>query len=474
MKSRSITFSLCRFLAAITCGYASFSSHAELLLDAHLTAQPDKTWQAKTGTASGVTGMTAPLTLAELTELALHNNPATREIWAAARAQAAAADVAGSAYWPTLDANVSLSRGISSINTSSGVVSGNTQTRLSPSISLSYLLFDFGARAATEQSARYGSLAANLNKDRVLQDVVLKVEQAYYQLLAARQTVVAAEETLKTVQMSLTLANSRRQAGLATIGDVYQAETMLAQGHLQLRKAQGEAGKLKGVLCNSVGLPVTAKLEFAALAGRPPVREIRRSIDAYLEQARSARPDLAAAEAQARAAYADIDAAAAQGRPALTLVANAANTYNNFPDYRFDNASNSGSIGINLSVPLFDGFRTRDNVRQTRARAEQLDAARDRIASQIELDVWQAYFDLDTAEAAIDSADALLRSAVRSRQVAESRYQSGVGNLPDLLSVQASEASARMEVISAEMAWYANLSRLNNAIGIFSSETGTK
>lgn len=474
MKSRSITFSICRFLAAITCGYASFSSHAELLLDAKLTAQPDKTWQAKTGTASGVTGMTAPLTLAELTELALHNNPSTREIWAAARAQAAAVGVADSAYWPTLDANASLSRGISSINTSSGVISGNTQTRLSPSISLSYLLFDFGARAATEQTARYGSLAANLNKDRVLQDVVLKVEQAYYQLLAARQTVVAAEETLKTVQMSLTLANSRRQAGLATIGDVYQAETMLAQGRLQLRKAQGEAGKLKGVLCNSVGLPVTAKLELAALAGRPPVREIRRPIDAYLEQARSARPDLAAAEAQARAAYADIDAAAAQGRPALTLVANAANTYNNFPDYRFDNASNSGSIGINLSVPLFDGFRTRDNVRQTRARAEQLDAARDRIASQIELDVWQAYFDLDTAEAAIDSADALLRSAVRSRQVAESRYQSGVGNLPDLLSVQASEASARMEVISAEMAWYANLSRLNNAIGIFSSETGVK
>ncbi len=449
-------------------------SHAELLPDANSAAQPNKTRPAKISAVSGAMLTTAPLTLAELTELALNNNPSTREIWAAARAQAAAADAAGAAYWPTLDANVSLSRGISSINTSSGVVSGNTQTRLSPSVSLSYLLFDFGARSATEQAAGYNLLAANLNKDRVLQDVVLKVEQAYYQLLAARQTVVAAEETLKTVQMSLALANSRRQAGLATIGDVYQAETMLAQGQLQLRKAQGEAGKLKGVLCNSVGLPVTAKLEFAPLAGRPPVREIRQPIDTYLERARSARPDLAAAEAQARAAYADIDAAAAQGRPALTLVANAANTYNNFPDYRFDNASNSGSIGINLSVPLFDGFRTRDTVRQTRARAEQLDATRDRIASQIELDVWQAYFDLDTAEAAIDSADALLRSAVRSRQVAESRYQSGVGNLPDLLSVQASEASARMEVISAEMAWYANLSRLNNAIGIFASGTGIK
>jgi outer membrane protein len=89
----------------------------------------------------------------------------------------------------------------------------------------------------------------------------------------------------------------------------------------------------------------------------------------------------------------------------------------------------------------------------------------------VELEVWQAYYDLDTSDAAISSARALARSAAQSREVAEARYKAGVGNLPDLLSAFASEANSKMEVIQAEMGWYASLSRLNNAIGSFASES---
>jgi len=68
----------------------------------------------------------------------------------------------------------------------------------------------------------------------------------------------------------------------------------------------------------------------------------------------------------------------------------------------------------------------------------------------------------------------LLRSAGQSREVAQARYQAGVGNLPDLLLAQANEANARMEVIQAEMGWYSSLSQLNNAIGNFSSGAEAK
>jgi outer membrane protein len=144
-------------------------------------------------------------------------------------------------------------------------------------------------------------------------------------------------------------------------------------------------------------------------------------------------------------------------------------TYNNFPDNRFNNGSSNATIGINLNVPLFGGYRSTNLIRQAQARAELLNATQERIASQIELEVWQAYFDLDTSAASIDSARALFRSANQAREVAQARYQAGVGNLPVLLTAQANEANARMEVIQAEMGWYANLSRLNNAIGQFST-----
>ncbi|MDD4911574.1 MAG: TolC family protein [Sideroxydans sp.] len=464
-------------LGVCTVALSPCSAHSELILDHHLStpSQPGVTWQAPQALAvtepALVLKSSAPLSLAELTDLALRNSPLTREAWAMANAQAAAVGVAEADYWPTVDANVALTRGKTSINSSTGVISGNMQTRLSPNISLSYTLFDFGARSSSVDAARYSLLAANLNQNRTLQSVAFQVEQAYYQLLAAQQTVAAGEQTIKAVQLSVDAVNARRKAGLATIGNVYQAETLLAQSKLQLRQAQGAASKFKGVLCNVVGLPITTPLELVPLDTQLPTQQVRLTVEQYLAQAKSARPDLSAAEAQARAAHASIDAASAQGYPSLDLTLSGGKTYNNFQLGGPYNGSTSSSLGINLRVPLFSGFRTANTVRQAQARAEQLDANRDQAVHQVELEVWQAYYDLDTAEAAISSARALMRSAAQSREVAEARYKAGVGNLPDLLSAFATEANSKMEVIQAEMGWYSSLSRLNNAIGSFASES---
>jgi outer membrane protein TolC len=464
IKTRRQWNTLC-LLGALACGCAPVASSAEPQFGQNLAALPVASGVQSTST---VATSAVRLTLAELTDLALSNSPATREVWNAAQAQAAALGVAEAANYPTIDGTIALSRGMSSINTSSGVVSGSTQTRLSPSINLNYVLYDFGARSSTIQAARENLLAATLTQNRTLQDVVLRVEQAYYQLLAARQTIVAAEETLKTAQLSFDVANERRHAGLATIGDVYQAETALAQSRLLLRKTQGETSKFKGTLCNAVGLPVYAKLELMPAEERLPLNEVRLSIEQYLSQAKASRPDLAAAEALARGAHASSEAASGQDKPSLELAMSGGKTYNNFPDNSFNNGSGNATVGINLRIPLFGGFRSSNTILQLQSRAEQLEATRDRIALQIELEVWQAYFDLDTAVAAIDSARSLLKSASQSREVAQARYQAGVGNLLNLLSAQTSEANARMEIIQAEMSWYSSLSRLNNAIGQFS------
>lgn len=467
MKSRSINnsgkWNAFRLIGVAVCGCASFFACAAYSSEVPTPA-----------VSPAISGTASPLTLAELTDLALLNNPATREAWAAARAQAAAVGVANAGYFPTLDVTAPLTRGRSTINNSNGVTSSNIQTRFSPSLSLGFVLFDFGARAATKQAASYHLLAADLARNRVLQDVVMRVEQAYYQLLGARQVIVASEETLKNVQMSVDVANARRRAGLATIGDVYQAETLLAQSRLQLRRAQGDAGKFRGALCHAVGLPVNTGLELAALEAKPPTRLVHATVEDYLGKAKVSRPDLGAAEAQSRAAYATVDAAAAQGDPVLNLAVSGGRTFNNFQTDRFSNGTSNGVLGITLNIPLFDGFKTANTVRQMQARAEQLDASRDLVALQVELEVWQAYYDLDTAEAAIDSAHALLRSAGQAREVAQARYQAGVGNLPDLLLAQANEANARMQVIQTEMGWYSSLSQLNYAIGNFSSGAETK
>lgn len=457
--------------ALLVVGLLAASAGASVALpDSNPTPRPGLSWPVpehlRAPALQSSTRLPArPLTLAELTDFALLNNPRTREVWAAAHAEAVALGLAEAAFFPTVDGLISATRSRSSNNSSTNfnASSGGSQTRISPGISLSYVLFDFGARAATADAARYTLLAANLTQNRTLQEVVLQVEQAYFSLLGARQTIVAARQTLATAQASADAANARRAAGLATIGDVYQAQTAFAQARLAHQRADGEAAKFRGELATAIGLAANAPFEIAA-AEPPPTHEIKNTVDAYLDQARRARPDLVAAEAQFRAARASVDAATAQGLPSLELGANVARTYNSN-----GNDTSNNSITLNLRIPLFNGYRTRYAISQAEARVEQAAAARDRVALQVELEVWQAYYDLETARVQIESARALLASATLSREVAQERYRAGVGNVLEVLTAQAAEADARLQSIQAELGWYSALARLNNAIGIFAT-----
>ena len=406
------------------------------------------------------------LSLAELTDLALLNNPTSREAWFAARADAAAVGTSQSALLPSLDATLSITKGKSTSNNSTANTQSNSGTRFSPGLGLSYVLFDFGARSATEQAARYALLATNLNQNRTLQSIVLRVEQAYYQLMGSSLIIEAAREAFTNTQTSSDAANAKRKAGLATIGEVYQADTALGQARLQLARVQGEANKFKGELAIAIGLPVNSVLNLAPLPPQPPLKEIKQNVDRYLAQAKLQRPDILAAEAQTRSARARVDAVTAQGKPNVELAANIGATYNSGDS---GNIARSNNIGVNVRIPLFNGFRTEYTIREAQARLDQLQATHERVAQQVELDVWKAYYDLETSVIAIDSARALLKSARQSREVAQARYRAGVGTLLDLLSAQTAEANARVENIQSELGWYSALSRLNNAIGVFSS-----
>lgn len=448
------------------CGVCLAAPTEQLVTDRPWQAwSPDGGLPAVRAPAPPLTEMPAgPLGLAALTDLALLNHPATREAWAAARAEAAGVGLAQAPFLPELAATVPLdySRGSRSGGTRSTETNGDagSRTRFSPAFSLTYVLLDFGARASELEAARYATLAANLSQNRALQDVMLQVEQAYYQFLGAQELIAALRETERNAQASLDAASERRRAGVATVADVYQAETVLAQARLELRRAEGQAAAFRGALANAAALPVDAPFEVALPVQEVPDAETLGGIEGLLATARARRPDLVAAEAQARAGRARIGAAAAQGLPTLELSASVGSSFTGS-----DFGGNSGNLMLNMRIPLFDGGRSLHLVRQAEARAEQLEAARDRIGRQVELDVWQAYYDARTAHATIDSAGVLLRSASQSLDAARARYQAGVGTLLDVLNAQAAEANARVELIRARLGWYSSLSRLNNAMG---------
>jgi len=256
-----------------------------------------------------------PLSLPELTEFALRNNPRTRQSWLAARAAAAGVAIEQADLLPTISGTLAINRTQQVSNTSGAPVPW--QTRYGPSISFSYVLFDFGVRALQVETSEYRLLAANLAHNRALQDVVFLVEQAYYRLLGTDALVRINEQSLKNAETVLEAAQKRRESGLATVADVYRAETLVAQARLNLTRSRGELEKSRGQLAVVVGLPVNRSIAVKPLAVPMRIADVESSVADMLERAKATRADIVAAEAQVRAARANATAVERAGRPSI-------------------------------------------------------------------------------------------------------------------------------------------------------------
>lgn len=411
------------------------------------------------------------LSLPELTEFALRNNPKTRQAWFAARAAAANVTIEQADLLPQITANYTASRTLP-VSATTGAPSP-WLTRFGPSISLSYVLFDFGVRASQVEVAEYRLLATNLAQNRVLQDVVLLVEQTYYQLIGVEALVRVNEQSLKNNRIALEAAQKRRESGLATVADVYRAETLVAQSQLNLTRSRGDFEKARGQLANAVGMPVNGALKVQTLSGPPQIREVAASLNDLLEQAKMTRPDLIAAEAQARAARANANATAKAGLPSIEITGAAGHSL--FNENR--PAATNYSLALNLRIPLFTGFKDTYSVRQAEAQASQAEAARDTLYKQTQLDVWLAYYDLQTAVGGTESTEAQVRSAEQTAQATLARYQAGFGSILDLITAQQDDSNARVQRIQSYLDWFTALARLNYSIGmndIFAAKSDKK
>ena len=423
----------------------------------------------------------APLSLPELTEFALVNNPRTRQAWLAARAAASAVGIAEGDDFPNITGGWSFVR--------ARPVSGTTGllapwiNRWGPSISFSYVIFDFGLSDARLKAVENRLLAANLAQNRVLQEVVFQVEQAYYQLIGIEALVRVNEQGLKNLETALDAARRRRDSGVATVADVYRSETQVAQARLTLTRSRGEFEKARGQLASVVGLPVNSSLRVQTLSAPPQTQQTVLSINDYLETVKLVRPDLVAAQAQVEAFRASATAASKAGLPSIEFNANAQHSRWGLqglgtaasPLYHAN--TQSYLAGINVRIPIFSGFKDTYAQRQAEMQAQQAEAARDILYRQTQLEVWQAYYDLQTVSGSINSTEALVKSAEQSAQAVLARYQGGFGTILDLITAQQDETSARTQRIQSYLDWYTVLARLNLSVGagdLMTTRTETK
>jgi TolC family type I secretion outer membrane protein len=389
-----------------------------------------------------------PLDLASVVNMTLCNNPQTREVWANSRAQAAQVGVTQAGYLPSVSASA----------TGTQSTPGNSQRTLG--LNLSYLLYDFGARAANLESARQLLTSVSATEDSTVQTLFLTAVQNFYQTQAAIAALEAATTSERAAQESFEVARARYQAGSATPADQFAAQTAYSQATLNRITASGAVKIAQGNLANMLGLDAPTRITLTAAPLLNPLPQasegermklFEQSITELIEEARHNRPDLQAAEATLKSAEALADSARAAAKPSISLTASS-------------NQSNSAginthgsSMGLSMSVPLFTGYAPTYRIRAAEAQIETRRAQMERIRLQVALDVWTAYQNLITATQNNRSTADLLNSAEQSERMALGRYKAGAGIMLDVLNAQTTLASARQQRIQANLNW--NISR---------------
>lgn len=387
------------------------------------------------------------LTLSQAVSQALCTNPATREATARLQAAQAGAEISAASTRPQLNATVSASQVEASRHGSGSTVQAQLR--------LSHVLFDGGARAANTEAARLNMLATQRDTSAQAQTVMLEAAKRFYDLQTSLSRVEAAQEAVRSAQVSVDAANTRLSLGYAVRAEVLQAQANLAQAQLQRVQAEGGAEVARVALYQYAGIPLDTTVRFEAQP-LSCAMAFAEEVEPLLAQARSYRPELLAAQHRVRSAQQSVSAARKQNSPTLswTAVLGAQRTSDDF-------RAGSASVGLVLDVPLADGGLSRARVAQASANHAQEQARYDNVFQDLELEVRQAHVRLSAAARACGASQVYLEAAQAAEAQARGRYESGVGSLLDWIALQSQKAAARERLDTA----LADLARARTELG---------
>ncbi|AMP15764.1 TolC family protein [Collimonas pratensis] len=405
-------------------------------------------------------GPEATYTLLDVVENAMCHNPKTRAAWANVKAQAAQVGVAKAAYLPTLSGSV---QAIKDKSTSQGTnvvpfYVASDSTYHNDTLTLNWVLYDFGLRSATVDNAEKMLISAMASQDNVLQTVFATAVKDYYAALVAQKNIQATIDIETDAKHVLEAAVVRVQKGVAAISDQLQAKTAYSQAVFNRNKAEGDWQSALGTLAIDMGQRpdgsvVLIESDNAAL----PESELVQSVGELLQSAQKVHPSLIAARADVEAAQANEQMIRAQGRPSISMVGR----------YNANNQSQSSGvgqpyigangrdryIGVQVDIPFFEGFSRTYKIRTAQAQVEGKEANLADAELQVAVNVWTSYQSLKVSAENLHTSQDILDSAHDAFKAAESRYQKGVANILEVLTTQTALANAQQQRIQAIASW---------------------
>jgi outer membrane protein len=399
------------------------------------------------------------LTLRDCINIAIKNQPtiiAARENVNAGQGRVIQAR---SPYLP----QVSASTGYVESHSLGGALGDTITKSYSTSLSLNQMLYDFGRSGNTLAAARLSMSSSERDADRVVNDVILNVKQSYYALLAARKLMLVAEKTLDQAESHLRQAEAFFRVGSKPRFDVTRAEVEVNDAKLGIINAKNSLRIRTIGLYNAMGIDPKNEIDVEDVLSTPVAIP---AIEQALEESVNCRPEMLKINADIEAAKATVKADESDYLPSLSAngAYNWAHGTAEMGVFRGD-IQNSWNAGITLSMPLFDGGITRGKVSEARANLRALEAQRDTLKQSVRIELHQAYADIESATARIAVMESSLKNARDNLQLAQGRYEAGVGVYIEVTDAQVASVNAETNYVQALYDYQLAAARLFKAMG---------
>lgn len=391
--------------------------------------------------------------LTQLVEQALANNLDLAQ--SAARLEQARAQLvsARAGYFPQVSASASASKDVGDF--------AQKKVGFNAGLDASWEADLFGQISGNVAASRADLAAAGYSLADLQRVIAGQVALTTIQARATALQLAIARDTLKYQDDNLQIARWRVQAGLVSSLDVEQARSQRAQTAATIPLLESNLAASANALSTLIGEPpgrVLTLLQDSATMPTPPASE---GLGAPAEVLRR-RPDVRGAEQALIANSARVGVARAQLLPLLRLTGNIGSSSVGIGSL-FDVIT--GGVFATVSQLLFDGGRTRAQVRSAEAAAQgSLAAWRQQILAALE-EVESAAVDLKSARERVVIQNEALDAANNAALLARSQYQAGLTDFRDLLTSENQLLAARNAVVSAQADRASAFVRLTQALG---------
>lgn len=391
-----------------------------------------------------------------------------------ARAAASRADQAMSGLLPSVGLSAGANRSHVDIHTSvpiPGMAGSVNTTQQNLQLSAQQPLYRPANKIAYEQGQR-GVDVAQAQLDSASQNLIVRVAQAYFDVLAAQDSVQVAQAQKQAISTQLEMAKRNFEVGTATITDSREAQARFDLVTAQEIAAQNDLQVKRVALDQLVGRVGIQPTPLAAPLTLPQVAPD--NMQSWVDTALLSQPQLRQAQLALDIAKLDTKKAEAGHKPTVDLQAGyVVNRYPNgsmTPAIPLSYRTNAAQIGVVMNMPLFAGFAVQNRIKETVALEEKARAQLDDARRNVEQATRTAFLGVQSGQAQVKALEAALASSQSALEANKMGYEVGVRINIDVLNAQSQVYQTERDLANARYQVLLGQLKLRQAAGVLTDD----